>query len=103
MNRSVEEKFDLREEFKLVPIWALVLAGILFVMMQALLFLFPCDPHAPHFAMKGVIGLFAWFAVIFFTARLGNVNRDAKRQGMNYKLWAVDRLLGAPIHAWLGN
>lgn len=91
MNRTAEEKFDIREEFKLVPTWVTMLAGLVFLGMQAFLFLkvFPHDPHALPLDVKIPLALTAGCVLAFFVLLVGYVNRDAKRRGMNYVLWTV--------------
>ncbi|MDR3675400.1 MAG: zinc ribbon domain-containing protein [Acidobacteriota bacterium] len=91
MNRTSEEKFDIREEIRLIPKAMVVLAALTFVGIQALFFLvfFKHDRHAPPLLAQLPLALIAGSLMAFFTLLIGYVNRDAKRRGMNYKLWTV--------------
>jgi RNA polymerase subunit RPABC4/transcription elongation factor Spt4 len=91
MNQTTENKFDIREELKLIPKWMVVLSALAFVGVQALLLLvaFAHDRHAPPLPLQGLIALLAGSILAFLILLVGYVNRDAKRRGMNYKLWTV--------------
>jgi RNA polymerase subunit RPABC4/transcription elongation factor Spt4 len=91
MNRTSEEKFDIREEIKVIPTWVIVLSLGFFAAIQVLLHvvMFPRDPHAPPFAVRVLLGFLAGCALVFFTLLVGYVNRDAKRRGMNRTLWTI--------------
>jgi RNA polymerase subunit RPABC4/transcription elongation factor Spt4 len=91
MNRTSHEGFDIREEVKVIPAWAIVLAVGFFVGVQALLHLviFPRDLHAPPLVLRAVFGLIPACVLAFFTLLVGYVNRDTKRRGMNRTLWTI--------------
>jgi RNA polymerase subunit RPABC4/transcription elongation factor Spt4 len=91
MNRTSEEKFDIREEIKLIPSWAIVLAVALFTGLEALfhLVLVPRDPHPMPLALQLFFGFLGASVFAFLTLLVGYVNRDAKRRGMNRTLWTL--------------
>jgi quinol-cytochrome oxidoreductase complex cytochrome b subunit len=91
MNRTSEDTFDIREEVKVIPGWAIVLSIVLFAGIQVLFHgtMFPRDPHAPPLAVRVLLGVLAGCALVFFTLLVGYVNRDAKRRGMNRTLWTI--------------
>jgi glycerol uptake facilitator-like aquaporin len=91
MNHTSEGKFDVHEEIRLIPKVMVVVAALLFVGLQALLFLvvFPHDPHAPPLAAQILISLVGGAILVFFVLLVGYVNRDAKRRGMNHVLWTI--------------
>jgi len=95
MNRTSGEKFDIREEFRLVPKAMIVVAVLVFLGMQALLFLvaFRHEPHPPPSIVKIPIAAVAGLALGSLMLLVGYVNRDAKRRGMNYVLWTFLVLL----------
>jgi len=68
-----------------------VVAAILFGGSQVLILqvAFPHSRHAPPLALQTLVALIAGSALACFTLLVGYVNRDAKRRGMNYKLWTV--------------
>jgi hypothetical protein len=91
MNHTSGEKFDIREEFRLIPKVMIVVAVLVFLGMQALFILvaFRHDPHAPPVAVQVLIATLPGCILGFFMLLVGYVNRDAKRRGMNYVLWTV--------------
>ena len=91
MNGTSGKKFDIREEFRVVPKAMVVFAALLFLAIQGLLlaFVFRRDPHAPPVALQGLISLLAGSVLAFFALLVGYINGDAKRRGMNYKLWTL--------------
>ena len=91
MNLTSQTKFDIREEFKEVPRWAISLAAFFFVALPVILLLvaFPHDRDAPPLLVQVLIGLFGASVLAFFALLIGYVNCDAKRRGMNYKLWTA--------------
>ena len=96
MNRTSEEKFDIREEIKLIPKVAVLVAVLLIVAWEALLFLvlFPHEKHpAPALPIQILVGLLSGSVLAFFILLVVYVNRDAKRRGMNSTLWTVLVLL----------
>ncbi|MGD0921491.1 MAG: zinc ribbon domain-containing protein [Terriglobia bacterium] len=91
MTSTTDERFDIREEIKVIPAWAIVVAVLIFVGFQLLLHvvLFPGDPHAPPVAVRVFIGLLPGTLFAFLALLIGYVNRDAKRRGMNRALWTI--------------
>jgi RNA polymerase subunit RPABC4/transcription elongation factor Spt4 len=91
MNHTSETKVDIREEFKLIPKVMIVVAALVFVAAQVLLLLvaFPHDKQPPPVAVQGVLSLLVGSVLGILILLLGYVNRDAKRRGMNYKLWTL--------------
>jgi RNA polymerase subunit RPABC4/transcription elongation factor Spt4 len=91
MNHTSEGKFDIREEIRLIPKVMIVVAVLIFLGMEALLVIvaFRHDPHAPPVAVQVLIATLAGSVLGFFTLLVGYVNRDAKRRGMNSKLWTA--------------
>ncbi|MGO8817036.1 MAG: zinc ribbon domain-containing protein [Terriglobia bacterium] len=91
MNHASKAKFDIREEFRLVPKAMVAVAVLIFLVIQVLLLVvvFRHDPHAPPVAFRIPIGVLAGSVLAFFLMLVGYVNRDAKRRGMNHVLWTV--------------
>ena len=91
MNRTSREKFELREELKLIPKAMVAAAGVVFFAMQSLLLLyaFRRDPHAPPVVFQVLISTCASSFLAVVLLLIGYVNRDAKRRGMNYVLWTL--------------
>lgn len=90
-NRTSGDKFEFREELKLVPKAIVAVAALVFVGMQALFLLvvFRHDLKAPHPAWQVLIAAAVGSIAAFFLLLIGYINRDAKRRGMNYVLWTV--------------
>jgi RNA polymerase subunit RPABC4/transcription elongation factor Spt4 len=91
MNHTSEGKVDIREEIRLIPKVMFAVAALVFVGMQALLFLvlFRHDPHAPPLAAQVLVAFVAGSVLCVFMLLVGYVNRDAKRRGMNHILWTI--------------
>ena len=91
MNQTSNEKFDIREEIRLIPKTMVLVAALVFAGTLALFFLliFKHDPHPPVFPIQVSVALIAGSAMAFFALLVGYVNRDAKRRGMNHVLWTV--------------
>lgn len=89
-----QQKFQLKEELKIVPGVAIGLALITFVGMQVLInVLMGLDHNPPPVPFRILIGLMA--GTIFGVVILlwGYVYRDAKRRGMNPLLWLLVAIL----------
>jgi hypothetical protein len=84
-------KFDLNEEFRRVPWWAFLLAGVSFLCFQWLFHVYvPEHGHnPPPFQIRVFLGLLVGFAMTVYFLLLGYVNVDAKRRGMNRVLWTA--------------
>jgi RNA polymerase subunit RPABC4/transcription elongation factor Spt4 len=91
MNYTSQGRFDIREEFRLIPKTLVAVAVLVFLGMHALLLLvaFRHDPHAPPVAVQELIAALAGSVLAFFIMLIGYVNRDAKRRGMNPTLWTL--------------
>ena len=86
-----DEKFNIREELKLIPAWAVVLAALAVIGMQALFVLvaFRHDPSAPPIPLQVLIGFLPGSILALCLLLVGYVNRDAQRRGMNRTLWTI--------------
>jgi len=91
MNRTTTTKFDIREEFKVVPGWAKGLAVLFFVGIEALLFLvaFRHDHNPPPLPLRILVGCLAGPVLAFVALLIGYVNADSRRRGMNHVLWTI--------------
>ena len=91
MNRTTGEKFDIREEIRLIPKTMIAVSVLGFFLIQSLLIIlaFRHDPQAPPMAVRVLVGTLAGSVLAFFLLLVGYVNRDAKRRGMNHVLWTV--------------
>jgi hypothetical protein len=91
MTQTSTEKFDIREELRVVPKVMIGVAALVFLGMQALflLVLFRHDQHAPPLAVQILFSTIAAMALSIVMLLVGYVNRDAKRRGMNHVLWTV--------------
>jgi len=91
MHPTSEEKFDIREEIKLIPLWAVILAVALFAGWEALfqMVLVPHDPHPMPLALQLFFGFLGASVFAILTLLVGYVNRDAKLRGMNRTLWTL--------------
>jgi len=89
MNGTSGKKFDIREEFRVVPKAMVAVAVLLFLAMQVVLLavLFRRDAHPPPVVLQVPIAFLGGSVLAFFALLIGYINRDAKRRGMNYKLW----------------
>ncbi len=85
-----ERRFDLAEEFRIVPGVAIVIAVLLFGGMQYLWHGFiPTQHDPPPFWFRLIFGLFTGALLAMVVLLIGYVNRDAKRRGMNRVLWTL--------------
>jgi hypothetical protein len=92
MSNSVQRpRFDLAEEFRLIPTIAKILAVIFFFCMQWLwhVFMLGHEHNPPPFAFRLIMGFFTGMLVAMFTLLIGYVNVDSKRRGMNRTLWTL--------------
>ncbi len=80
----------LADELKLIPGWAIALAGVLFVGMQILFNVWiPTQKNPPPEAFRIFMGLFAGLLLGCVVMLIGYVNRDAGRRGMSRTLWTL--------------
>ena len=85
-----ETQTGLAAEIKVVPLWAWVLAGIVFIAAQVF-FNVVVARHAsgPPPWSRPLLGLLAGIGGACFLLLIGYINRDAKRRGMSPTLWTV--------------
>jgi len=85
------ERFNIREEIKLIPAWAIILAVLAFLGIQALFLLlaFRRDPNPPPVPLQVFISFLPGTVLAFFLLLAGYVNQDAKRRGMSRALWTT--------------
>ncbi|HWC16869.1 MAG TPA: zinc ribbon domain-containing protein [Terriglobales bacterium] len=84
-----EQKPQISEELRLIPMWSVALAIVLFAVVQAVVHLY-LTRHQHNIPPRGflVFWSLAWGTVIaVYTMMVGYVTRDAKRRGMNRGLW----------------
>ena len=80
----------LTRELKIVPTWAWVLAGLVFVAAQ--IFFDVAMAHhadAPPAWSRPLLGLAVGIAGVCYLLLIGYVNRDSKRRGMSPLLWTI--------------
>jgi hypothetical protein len=77
-------------EIKIIPLWAWVLAGIVFVAAQVF-FNVVVARHSggPPAWARPLLGLLAGIGGACYLLLIGYINRDAKRRGMSPTLWTV--------------
>jgi hypothetical protein len=87
---SVEEQRpQISDEIRLIPMWSVALAVALFAAVQATVHLYLAQ-HQHNLPPRGFLIFWsvAWGTVIaVYTLMVGYVTRDAKRRGMNLALW----------------
>ena len=85
-----ETQTGLAAEIKIVPLWAWVLAGIVFVAAQVF-FNVVVARHSgvPPAWARPLLGLMAGIAGGCYLLFIGYINRDAKRRGMSPTLWTI--------------
>jgi len=90
MSTKNETQTGLAAEIRIVPTWAWVLAGILFIAMQILfngvLARLSGAPPAVFLALLGLVG---GALVACATLLIAYINRDSKRRGMSPLLWTI--------------
>jgi len=90
MQAKGEKKNRLREELKIVPPWAWILAAIGFLSAPLIFTLvLGQDTDAPSAPARAALGLAAAIVLGCYVALLGYVNRDARRRGMSPLLWTL--------------
>lgn len=86
---SVEEQRpQISEEIRLIPMWSVALAVALFAAVQATVHLYLAQ-HQHNLPPRGFLVFWsvAWGTVIaVYTLMVGYVTRDARRRGMNRAL-----------------
>jgi endogenous inhibitor of DNA gyrase (YacG/DUF329 family) len=91
MHRTSDEKFDIRQELKIIPTWAVILAVVLFAGWEGIFHgvLVPRDVHPMPLPLQLFFGFLSASVFAFLTLMVGYVNSDAKRRGMNRTLWTL--------------
>ena len=86
-----EEKPNITEEIQLIPGWSVVLAGLLFVGIQAAMHLYYWSrcKVSPVIGFRIFWSVFAGAVVAAYTVMVGYITRDAKRRNMNVGLWTL--------------
>lgn len=80
----------LGEEFHLIPVWAYLLAGALFVCMQVLFnYYVPRQANPPPAPLSTFLGLLTGFVIACYAMLVGYVNVDSGRRGMNRTGWTL--------------
>jgi RNA polymerase subunit RPABC4/transcription elongation factor Spt4 len=94
MQVKSETQTGLSAEIKIVPVWAWVLAGIVFVAAQWF-FNIAVAQHssAPPAWCRPLLGLLAGIGGGCYLLFIGYINRDAKRRGMSPILWTLVAIL----------
>src|SRR5262245_15106585 len=91
-NEVRRERFDIREEIAIIPIWASVLAAGIFVCVTFVFFTFVWGGNkgpGPVLPFKILMTLLPSPILAFLALMVGYVNRDAGRRSMNRTLWTV--------------
>jgi RNA polymerase subunit RPABC4/transcription elongation factor Spt4 len=89
-----ETQTGLAAEIKIVPAWAWVLAGIVFVATQWFFNIAVARrADAPPVWTRPLLGLLAGIAAGCYLLFIGYINRDAKRRGMSPVLWTLVSIL----------
>jgi RNA polymerase subunit RPABC4/transcription elongation factor Spt4 len=85
-----ETQTGLTAEIRIVPLWAWVLAGMVFVAAQVF-FNVAMARHlgAPPAWGRALMGLGAGLAGGCYLLLIGYINRDANRRGMSRTLWTI--------------
>ena len=85
------ERPGLRAEISLVPVWAWILAAIVFIGIPICFFGFVwrLSESAPPAVMQAIIGVLPGTFLAFLVLMIGYVNRDAGRRGMSRTLWTL--------------
>jgi hypothetical protein len=76
-------------EIRIVPMWAWVLAGIVFVAAQIAFNIAMAGQSPPPAWVRSLLGLLVGIAGGCYLLFLGYINRDAKRRGMSPTLWTL--------------
>jgi hypothetical protein len=90
-NIVYREKKGLKKELAIIPVWAYVLAPIVFVCIASVFgwFVWPHAENAPGFPFQIFLSLLPATFLAFLVLMIGYVNRDAGRRGMSRLLWTL--------------
>jgi hypothetical protein len=86
-----EQKPQISEEIRLIPMWSIALAVVVFTAIQAVVHLY-LGQHQHNMPPRGfrIFWSLAWGTVLaVFTLMVGYVTRDSRRRGMNVGLWTL--------------
>jgi hypothetical protein len=90
MQMKNETRTGFTSEIKIVPTWAWVLAGIVFIAAQIFFnAVLARQASAPPAWCRPLLGLLAGVGLGFYLLFIGYINRDAKRRGMSPTLWTL--------------
>ena len=84
-----EQRPQISDELRLIPMWSVALAVALFAAVQATVHLYLVQ-HQHNLPPRGFLIFWSvvWGTVVaVYTMMVGYVTRDAKRRGMNLALW----------------
>ncbi len=87
-----EEKPNITEEIQLIPAWSVVLAGLLFLGIQAAMHLYlwsRSHPIPPPIGFRIFWSAFSGSVMAAYTMMVGYVTRDARRRNMNVSVWTL--------------
>ncbi len=85
-----ETQTGFSAEIKIIPTWAWVLAGIVFVAAQLFFNIAAArEPHPIPAWARPLLGLLAAIVGGCYLLLIGYINRDAKRRGMSPTLWTI--------------
>ena len=94
MQVATENRTQLSNELRLIPGWAMILAGIAFCAIQ---FVFDVvlrhEKNAPPLWGRILLGLAAGVVIGAYFLLIGYINRDAARRGMGRLLWTAIAIL----------
>jgi hypothetical protein len=79
----------LQREISLIPVWAYVVAALLFVLIPICFFLITRQPYQPASLFPGALGFLPGTFLAFLALMVGYVNQDAGRRGMSRTLWTL--------------
>ena len=85
-----QHKFQLKEEFRIIPGFAIALAIIVFIGIQALMqYVMTLERNGPPLAVRIPVGLLEGTVLGIVILLYGYVYRDAQRRGMNAVGWLL--------------
>ena len=86
-----EQKPQIAEEIRLIPMWSVVLAALFFAAIQYVvhIYLNEHQHNMPPFGFRLFWSLSWGIVISFFTLMVGYVTRDARRRRMNVGLWTM--------------
>lgn len=85
------ERFDITQEVKIVPWWAIVLAVVCFLGIPLVFFIYvwSSEPNPPPLPIQILLATMVGAILAFLAILIGYVNRDAGRRGMSRTLWTL--------------